>query len=188
MKTKSVTSDSLATLLLLEKELEPTPEPFRCQPNISFSVDFQEYIAFCTNFLGRENLLATPSKKIHQLLREFRRGSEEAKFGLWSAFLKDMSFAVMKELYWAESLGKGASCIVHTIQNCSSVLSEADMNLYFANVRELVLPKILTRFSCKDYAYPAQISPKNVKYFKYAVALYYLADQPFTWSYQIKLS
>jgi hypothetical protein len=184
LRTKSVTSDALASLLLLEKELEPTPEPFRCQPNMQFAVDFEEYVTFCTNFLGRADLLYTPYQKLHQLTREYRLGSDGAKRELWSAFLKDMAFAVLKELYWAESFGKGASSIIHTVQDCTTMLSEQDINLYFAKVKEVILPRAVSHFTSKGYVYPPQISVKNVKHFKYAVTMFYLADQPFYWSYQ----
>lgn len=185
MITSDVGSDSLAALLLLERDFEPTPEVFRCQPTVIFYVDFQEYINFCSSYLGKTDYLTTPSRELQKLVREYRLGSESAKNSLFSAFLKDMAFAVCKELHFAEALGKGATNIVHVTES-RVLLTQGDIDKYFVNVAERVFPILLSRLANKGYALPSQISARNAHLFKYAVVMYYLSDQPFQWSYQLQ--
>lgn len=179
---KYVTSDSLASLLLLEKRLEPTPEAFRCQPNVVFSIDFQEYINFVTFYLGKVDYLATPTEELLKLVKLYRQGDIKAKEKLFQAFLTDMSFAVAKELYFAEASGKGATNIIHTTDN-TVILNSDDINNYFVNVVERVTPRLLSRLSYKGYEFGSQISGRNAHIWKYAIVLNYLAEQSFQWSY-----
>jgi hypothetical protein len=186
MQTKIVNYDALAVLLLLEKEFEPTPEVFRCQPEVKFVIPFHEYIHFVELCLGRMDFLATPTQELHVFTREYRLGDkEEASKKLFSAFLKDMAFAVCKELYYAETSGKGATSIVHSV-NTGVRLSAADIDSYYANgAVASAMTSMLQRLSCKGYAMPRQISAQNSNLFKYAVVMNFLATLPsFYWSYQ----
>lgn len=183
MINKVVSYESLAVLLLLEKDFEPTPEVFRCQPKVKLTIPFDEYLNFVEYELGVVDFLATPSKELQALVREYRLGNEDSGKKLFSAFLKDMAFAVCKELYYAESLGKGATSIVHSV-HAGTEMSEQDIETYFANVVNQVVPKLVKGLSCKDYAMPNQISAQNAIHFKYAVVMYYLSTAPqFYWSY-----
>jgi hypothetical protein len=185
MNTKVVDYDSLAVLLLLEKQLEPTPEVFRSQPNVTLVVPFEEYISFIELLLGSLDLLATPSETLHHHLREYRLGDRGgARKKLFSAFLRDMSFAVAKEVYYSEQRGKGCTRIIHRLEE-GVTLSAQDIDSYYANVALSTAPAMLTKLSCKGYAMPAQISAPNAYAWKYAVVLNFLSNSiPFYWSYQ----
>ena len=41
-----VEADCLAALMVMDRELEPVPEPFRMQPDVELIVNFEEYLKF----------------------------------------------------------------------------------------------------------------------------------------------
>ena len=184
MRTVLVSSDSLGYFLLLEPALEPEPEVFRLQPNVTFVLAFDKYLDFITYYLNSVDFLATPTKELHTLLREYRLGgSERAKQELFQAFLKDVACAVVKELCFAEAYGKGASNITHSIAD-GVIMSNRDIDEIFVNVENVGTANLHARLSHKGYALPKKISGQNARLWKYAVVSQFLAlSAPFYWSY-----
>ena len=111
LECKVVFNDNLAPLLLLDKDMEPVPEPFRMQGNVLLLVPFSEYISFIDFYLDKVNYLSTPT----HLLKQYVNDKNLDK--LYQSFLMDMAFAVAKELHYAEAHQKDATFIVHTIEN-----------------------------------------------------------------------
>lgn len=185
MLSKTVDADSLAVFFLLERELEPKPEAFRCQPHVRFVIPFEAYISFVELYLSKADYLATPTAELQRLTREYRLGErDKARKGLFSAFLKDMSFAVCKELHFAEALGKGATSIVHS-SSTGVTLSREEIDHFFANGAARSMDAVVQRLSCNEYGLPPQISAQNAHLYKYACVLNFFSGlNYFYWSYQ----
>lgn len=180
---KELTSDILATVLILDKRLEPQPEPFRCQPKVHFVISFEEYVKFIRNDLDSGyNWLYTSTKVLLENIRELdQQNTESARQELFTAFLRDMAFAVMKELCIAEALGKGATRISHTTSLSKTVLDHQDYSRYFANVKSHIEPVIIDYLSRNDYSL-RRVSGPNRYLYEYAITLMFLADKRFYWS------
>lgn len=180
---KELSSDILATVLILDKRLEPQPEPFRCQPSVHFIVSFEEYIKFVRSELGTGyDWLATPTRELLSLIWELdQNNSESARRKLFTAFLKDMAFAVMKEVCIAEALGKSATNITHRTSLSQKVLGPEDYRTYFANVKDHVDSSLLGYLSRNGYIVRS-VSGPNRHCYEYAVTLMFLSDKPFYWS------
>lgn len=180
---KELSSDVLATVLILDKILEPTPEPFRGQPDVHFVIDFNEYIKFIRTELGTEHdWLYTPTAVLLHHIRELdQRNSESARKYLFKAFLQDMAFAVMKEVYISDALGKRATVITHTTSLSQMKLGPNDYRMYFANVKGYSDGRLSEYLSRNGYALRS-VSGPNVPRYQYAIALMFLADKPYYWS------
>lgn len=180
---KELSSDILATVLILDKRLEPQPEPFRGQPSVHFVVSFEEYIKFVRTELGLGyDWLYTPTSTLLKYVRELdQHNSELARKSLFTAFLRDMAFAVMKEVCISESLGKRATKITHSTLLSQKVLGPEDYSTYFANVKNHVEPVLFGYLSRNGYTVRS-ISGPNMSHYEYAISLLFLADKPFYWS------
>lgn len=176
MRTVNVDSDSLASILLLIRELEKTPEPFRGQPDVTIIVDFEEYLKFVDTFLGDENLLTLPTKTLQDLIREHRQEYKQATKILWCTYLSDMAKAVMKEVYYAEQLDKEATRIQHYISNADVKLDKAGIDLWYQRAGIETQNELLNAMTVNGFTI-SRVSDCNIKHLKYACVLYYFSRQ-----------
>ena len=102
-----VDADSLASVFVLNKDLEPVPDPFRLQPEMLFVIGFESYRKFVEHIPGSMNILYFTTNLLHTRMSE---GNETA---LLKSFYIDMALAICKELYFAEEYKADASCIRH---------------------------------------------------------------------------
>lgn len=162
-----VRADSLATLLLLDKSLEPIPEPFRCQKNLCCIVEFEEYCKFLDRYLANVDYLATPTYLLKQYLRD---GSE---IQLRKAFYKDMAYAVCKELHYAERKHTVATRIIHTLRKDSLVTTANTLDREYLDVCNDTVYRIYQKMDELDFALPARFHSENFALWQYANLLYH---------------
>lgn len=164
-----VDADSLASIFVLDKELEPVPEPFRLQPDVLFVVSFEHYRKFVKNIPESRNILHYATSVLHQRMEE---GNETA---LLKAFYTDMALAVCKELHYAEEYRAGASCIRHAFP---TLLAEKRIHVTGE------IPAILSMLAQKKgFPLPGTFRNQNQKHWDYACRLLQDASShPTKWS------
>lgn len=185
MEVKQVDADSLASILYTNRQIERLPEPFRGQPHVTLLVDFEDYIRFVTSALGRVGYLYTSASELTTLTSMYRREqSETTRMKLWSAFLKDMAMALLKEVWWAERLGKGATTITQMEILEGITFSAEDIVHIYASAGHERQKVALEWLAGKGYEYPPQVSARNSFLFKLAVTTFHLSDSDLLWSYR----
>lgn len=154
---QDVEADCLAALMVLDRNLEPVPEPFRMQPDVELVVNFEEYLKFVQSLPGDCTFLYFPTDKLQKSIET------RAEQSLLKAFYIDMALAVCKELFFAEYGGKGATIIRHEFYDCQS-FKHIDVHPDTA----LLLTHIL---QSKNFVMPTTIRADNVKHWEYACRL-----------------
>lgn len=152
-----VAADSLAALVVLDRDLEPVPEPFRMQPDVEVIVNFDEYLKFVQSLPMDSAFLYFPMDKLHQSIEARNEQS------LIKSFYIDVALAVCKELFFAEYYGKGATVIRHEFYDCHDTKGISIM----PNT-EVLLLHILSE---KGFPLPGVISRSNVRHWNYACKL-----------------
>lgn len=152
-----VEADRLAALMVLDRDLEPVPEPFRMQPDVEIFVNFEEYRKFVQSLPSDDMHLYFPVDKIHKSMDAH---NEQA---LIKSFYIDMALAVCKELFFAEYNGKGATVLRHEFYNCNETKS-----ISVTSDTVLLLSHILSE---KGFPLPSAISAKNARHWGYACKL-----------------
>lgn len=184
---KELSSEQLATILILDKQIEPYPEPFRFQPKVHLYIDFLEYIKFIRTELGTGyDWLSTPTRVLNDLVREYDHGdSKIATVKLFAAFQQDMAFAIMKELCLAEREGKNVTKITHYTTLGSVIYDKNKVDSLFPKVQEYSDERLRKYLEVMGYHYGKLHFGPNYDSYKYAVILMFLANKGIYWSYQI---
>lgn len=111
MFKKIVTYRNLGSILILSKEFEPYPLPWRLQPKLTLVIKFSEYVQFISKEKTK-NLLASNDGERERILNNFILNSEEYYSKLVSIFGIDISLALIKELSYAIQYNKPVTNII----------------------------------------------------------------------------
>lgn len=172
MKTlKDVGYGCLAPLLVLDKEMEPIPDPFRMQKNVAFIVSFSEYVKFIDYSLGRVDYLATPTR----LLKSYR--AKHDNDSLYAAYLRDIAFSVAKELHYAETYKKEAAMIVHEKYGAEEI-PYTDIERMFKDTHALTENRLRSYMSSHNFPLPISFRDCNQSYWQYANVLLFFSIAP----------
>lgn len=101
-----VKSNCLSCLLNEDRRVELIPEPFRMQGNVSFRVTFREYVNYILALSRDTRIILSTNVNYLKELAHSRNPH------LYPYFLKDMAFAISKEVWFAEFYNKDASIIL----------------------------------------------------------------------------
>lgn len=180
-----VKSDSLASLLVVNRELEEEAEEFRLQPRVNFIVDFDNYLKFIDKELNVGDYLSVPMIVLKKHVENYQTKKSIPSYGvLKRAFFMDMSLAIMKELHFAERHGKTVSCITHNIQGTRSYSDVLINALYEGQAKKHSEEELLKRISKKRYPIQLPVLEANEFALRYAVLLQFSADSGKTdWSF-----
>ena len=171
LNSKSVMSDNLAPILLLDKEMEETPEPFRMQKNVLLIVSFSEYLKFIDNYLDKVDYLSTPTS----MLKQYIMHNDTTR--LYSSFLADMAYAVAKELHYAEKYKKSATMLVHDVSD-AKVNSLSDIENMYKDIRNFTENNLHQYMGAKDFALPKFFNKDNDILWHYANVLLFFSMAP----------
>lgn len=161
-------ADCLAALMVLDPSLEPTPEPFRMQPDVTVVINLTEYIRFVQSLPSGSRYLRAPTDTIQSAI------AANDTTRLLKSFYLDMALAEGKELYFAEREHRGATRIRHTL----------DTDTPYKNVRVSEKAEIALRRVLKDKGFelPTPISAMNKTHWDYACKLAQdVLDGPTKW-------
>lgn len=167
MLQENVTAKSLTCILNRDITIEPIPEPFRMQSEISFHVTYSEYINYILS-LPQDTpvVLCKPVTLLKQL-------SNTSKYKLYGYYLQDIAFAICKEVYYAERHSKDASVILPASYN-SSRLTVADYVQNYELCRS-VENELFTEVHAAGIIIPKVKRERNLTLLKLAVCLYYVS-------------
>lgn len=185
VKKVVVRPDSLAAMLVVNRELEEVAEAFRLQPHVNFVITFENYLEFIDKELNSGDYLSLPITALKRHIANYKNIKSTTSYAfLRRAFFKDLSLGVMKELFFAEKEKKGSSYITHVIEDMEDVGGEFIETLYEKHITEEMKIELIKRISKKRYPISFPISEKNVFAFKYALVLDYCANMGKTsWSF-----
>lgn len=183
MLTQYVNSNSFASFIYLDRNLELMPEPYRCQGSkVTFILSIDEYVKYLSDY----NFLYENPESIKNLIKMYRPEENQLVSNeLFSLFLKDVAYAILKEVYYAEWRDKECTNIVHYATE--NEMDEDAINLLYEGVGHETRKELMQFMRSKGYSINLPISEKNIKYWKYGVLAYYLSGRSNTsiWSYKI---
>lgn len=157
-------ANCLSCLLSSNKSSELIPEPFRMQPHVIFKVTYSEYINYVlslTSAMGVKLMTATG------VLSDMATTGHP---GLYNCFLKDIAFAIIKELYFASVCNKTASIILPASFNDNNVDVQLMLGAY--QYCDAAKTELMQRCIALGYKLPSDLSGQNAVLFKLAVVLY----------------
>ena len=160
-------ADNLSCLVNTDSSIELIPEPFRMQSNVLFKVTYSEYVNFVLSLtLDSKVKLMTPTSVLLNMAR-----TKQPK--LYNCFLRDMAFAMLKEIMFAEHYKERATVIIPASYNRRNVVVSDMLKLSDQCVTAQV--DLVRQMKLLGYAYPKEISAKNADLFRMAVVLYHMA-------------
>lgn len=150
-------ADRLAALVVMDRNLELIPEPFRMQPDVEVIVDFGEYLKFVQSLPTGHPFLYFKVEEIQQAIEVHN------ELALLKSFYTDMALAVCKELSFAENNGTGATVIRHNFYDVKE-----QKNIKFTDETGNVLRLISEE---RGFPIPPRISSVNIPHWAYACKL-----------------
>ena len=162
-----VQANSLSCLLNEDSTVELIPEPFRMQGSVSFRVTYSEY----SNYI-----LSLPADTGIKLMSEFsylQNLAATCNPKLYSCFLRDISFAICKEVWFAECYKKDASVILPASFSGNTIkVSDCLESYQYCKDVEL---ELLGKVNCAGFVIPKISSMQNLRLIQVAVVLYSLS-------------
>lgn len=161
-------SSCLSCLVNSVKELEHLPEPFRMQHNVTFRVTLSTYTEFILSITPNTGVRLMTQLGTLQQLASVRSPR------LYNYFLADISFAILKEISYAENYDRYATVILPTAQNAKNVAVSYLMDMY--NSVSYGVEDELRRFVLMcGYTLPIKVSTRNTDLYRTAIVLYNLS-------------
>lgn len=178
MITEWVKANSLTCLLNEDPNIELLPEPFRLQRNVSFCVPYSEYSKYILSLRDSDKVQLMTSLSV---LRDLASSGSPL---LFKYFLKDIAFAICKELFYAAAWHKDASIILPTSSDATTVPTSQLLQLYPTAAQYEY--ELCTKMNDSGYKVSTKLSGHNLQMFQIAVVLYHLSYQ-FTTQRQVSL-
>lgn len=158
----------LSCLLDSRRELEPYPEPFRLQQHVTFRVTLSTYTDY---------ILSLPSNTGVRLLTKVENLKALASLRsprLYNFFLRDMAFALLKEISYAEEYNAHATVILPA-SDVGNVVSASDMLSNYRQDIDQIRYQLYSLVSSFGYKLPSVISSINKDLFDLAAIIYKLS-------------
>ena len=161
----------LLCILCLDRKLEPVPEPFRLQGSVLLRVLYREYADFIQS-------LPTDMESIRisgdlSVTREFARIRSPL---LYNCFLRDMAFAIAKELHYAEQYQRAGTTILPTSYMADTV-SYTKICMVTSQCSDVARQLSMVAESY-DFPLPIRVSEQNIALYRLAVYLLYISKTP----------
>lgn len=160
-------TDSLACLLDLQSSLEPLPEPFRMQSNAILKLPFAVYTCYISSMKTDSELTLVDGLHVRRVLAD----ADSPK--LYQYFLKDIAFAILKELCFAERFHEKATTIIPTSDLEHKVNMQTVETIYNSCESEGI--EMVRLFNEFGYVLSPKISNLNLQNYKIAVMLYHMS-------------
>ena len=107
MYTCTAKAGCMAVLLDTRIGIEQAPEPFRLQPDLILTVPYSEYTKYVHSLS-----LDSQTVRLFSNTRATVNLSIASPERLYNTFMRDLAFAIVKEIYYAECLKENATVIV----------------------------------------------------------------------------
>jgi len=161
-------ANSLACLFSYAKKCEELPEPFRMQRSVSFRVLYDNYADF---------VLSLPEDTMVELatsIPDIQRAIAQGGFLSYSFFLKDMAFAIMKELHFAERYKRLSTIILPAAFGVESTPISAFAAKY--NLTTGAEGSLLRAVREKGFVVKTPVTSGNRILYNTAVVLYFISQ------------
>lgn len=167
MSEQYATASCLSCLLDSRRELEPVPEPFRMQQDMVFRVTLTTYTEYV---LSKDSNGARLMSQVGLLKQLASAGSPR----LYNYFLRDMAFALLKEISYAEEYSMAATAILPASRGSNVVKASYVLSLYEGSLygEEVTVRNALAEM---QYQLPKRISELNQNLFTLALIFYKLS-------------
>lgn len=167
MSEQYATASCLSCLLDSRRELEPVPEPFRMQQDMVFRVTLTTYTEYV---LSKDSNSARLMSQVGLLKRLASTGSPR----LYNYFLRDMAFALLKEISYAEEYSMAATAILPASRNSNVVKASYVLGLYAGSLYDIEMA-LREHLATLNYTLPRRISAVNSNLFTLALIFYKLS-------------
>ena len=172
MITECVRANALSCLLNEDPGIEQLPEPFRMQSTVTFCVPYSEYSKYILSLRDTDGIiLMTPLS----LLRDLASSGSPL---LFKYFLRDVAFAICKELFYATAWKRDASVILPTTIDGTVVPTSRILTLY-TSARQYE-SELCRKMDNAGYTVSTKLSEHNANMYRIAVVLYHLSYQDTT--------
>lgn len=171
MSIINATEDTLASILLIRKDLEEYPEPYRSNGDIEIRVSFEAYQRFIDKYLAVGDFLATQTNTLLYYLRNDRLDL------LCRCFYLDMALAVVKEV-WYTDITANPTKLTHIVADSYRFNEDYVTGMCDIFTKDLsrAQNQLVARMRKLQYAVPPTKVNKFSGEFKYAALLYAMAD------------
>lgn len=161
----------LLSLVNLNPELEPVPEPFRLQSSVLFRVTFQDYSEFIKSLPCDVSSIQLAGNL--QATQQFARLDSPL---LYNCFLRDLAFSIGKELSFAEKYKSVGTFILPTSQTAVT-LDGTRLASMFNESCQQSQAEFCEIISSYGFRLTTAISQKNCTAYRLASCLYHLSKQ-----------
>lgn len=168
MPTYNVSANSLSCLLDERAGVEVYPEPFRLQPTLVFSVPYSAYRDYLLSL--KDDAMIRLSGKI-PFLRNLASSSNPQ---LYKYFLRDIAFAICKEISFAEREKTDASIILPSTIDGSQILASSCKDIMLSAGQYEV--SLREKISTAGFAFPKRLRAHNEALYKVAVYLHWISQ------------
>lgn len=171
MKTKTVMSDEMLSVLALRVARSMPPEPHSCQDGLHLIVPYDEFVKLCLELpqFG-ENILMQSSR----ILSERAQSNEASEYSVAELkvyYMREVAMAQLREISYQQQYGKGLTKISHFPQGAQSVDSGDIFLEYYDNPK--LLDNLLEESSRLGYPINIERADSNsLNLMLYAYALY----------------
>lgn len=155
----------LLCLMNMNPDLEPVPEPFRMQSSVVLRVTLTAYVDFIRMIPADvDSIRLTGDVNVTKHLARVNSPI------LYNCFLRDMSFAIAKELHFAEKYKRKATAMLPTSHTCSTMLNSTIDSIYEheCDTARTTLNEIIASYG---FEIPNSISSVNEPSYRLAVYL-----------------
>lgn len=177
--TKTVKADEMLSVFAIGRNLELIPQPFSGQPSLRLDVPFDAFLQLCKNISDYgEFILSKRSSVLQRLYALHLKGISASTRELQAVFMQEVSYAIMKEISYAEERGKDVTQIRHHFRDVTAVIDEKVipvLSTRFNDSRDGLQNQLVKHITDLGYKIPLQLSGSNAFNFQYAVVLYSLS-------------
>lgn len=170
MIEQNVRANSLSCLLNADSSIEIIPEPFRMQGNVLFRVTYSEYSNYILSLQQDTDIILMSE------VSYLRNLASTCNPKLYSCFLKDIAFAICKEISFAERYNKDATVILPSAYNHNTMLLSKCLASY--EYCRHVEQELLNRLQTAGFGLTKVKRVQNTRLFQLAVILYSLSKVP----------
>ena len=172
MITECVKANALSCLLNEDPGIEQLPEPFRMQSTVTFCVPYSEYSKYILSLRDGDGVLLMSSIS---LLRDLASSGSPL---LFKYFLRDVAFAICKELFYATAWKHDASVILPTSSDGTVVPTSRILSLYPS--AKQYESELCGKMDNAGFKVSTKLSEHNKRLYQIAVVLYHLSYQDAT--------
>lgn len=179
--TKLLKPNELLSVFALGRNIELLPEPISGQPSLELVISFDAFLHLSRD-IGNygSNILSVSSKALQRLHALHLKGISASTRELQTIYMREVAYAIMKEISYSESRGKGVTKIRHQFNTKCLQLTDGVINQMYDNGNSSLKEsevKLISHMRNLSYSYPSLLKDVNAQAYRYAVVLFELSSK-----------